>query len=882
MRQLFFLVFYLSISANLFAQSNVPGPGACGNPFNKKSVNPLNGNGSLGQIYNNSACGLNYVHGDQLIETRTQGYGFNTNGTGLPTTITITGLPACNTIVQAYLWYFASYQSASAPTTSVNITNPIGGNNVYNNVTPAGTSGDVCWAETGTAVYRADVTTNISGNGVYTINLTGFSNPNWEVDGATLFIIYRDLSATYQGSIIINDGDMACGSFNGYANPQSQTMSGFNVCAASNNASAFAIAADMQGNINGGQHPATLNGATANYPNNFWCFDQTNTSVTAGQTTAQFTEDGLGFDCYIFGVIGLYYQTTTCTTCTPSAISLTVTPTNSTCGNPNGSAVAVASGTSPPFTYLWSTGATTTSISNLAAGSYTATVTNAVGCSTVQTFSISTSVGPNVSFTTTPSICTASNGSATLTASGGAAPYTYAWITPANTTTTVTGLASGTYSVAVSDASGCSNTYTTTVPLTMNTVSVTPAQINDLCFGSSNGSASATPSGGTAPYTYAWSNGSVTSAISNLIAQTYSVTITDSNGCTQTASVTITQPTALTATASVVNNALCFNSTDGSAIAGGAGGTAPYTYGWTPTGQNTQTATGLSAGTYNVIVTDANGCTNPQTVNITQPAIITLSNTTTIASCGISDGSATATAAGGTAPYTYLWLGVNPAQTSQTLTNVPAGTYNAVVTDANGCNMQMSVTVPSTGPPVANFLNNPDTVSLLDASIYFLDISTNAYTWFWNFGDSNDPTTSIQQNPIHTYSDTGIYCITLIIADAGGVCRDTTIHCIKVEAPFTFYIPNAFTPNSDGINEMFTGMGTYIKEYKIWIFDRWGNLIWKCQTNGEPQLAPNCNWDGKVKRRGDIVEEDVYVWKVEIVDTNGKQHKYIGHVSMVK
>ena len=789
-------------AASSFAQNG--GPGACG--FNSSLSKdhtplPLDGNQLLGQIYNVSNCGLNWVHGDVLIETRTQAYGFNTTGTGLPTTINITGIPSCNVIERAYLWYFASFQSASAPSTSVNITNPIGGNNIYPGNNPVGLSGDVCWQEVGTAVYRADVTTNISGNGNYAINITGFTNPNWEVDGATLLIIYRDLGATYQGSMVINDGNMACGAFNAYANPQSSTMSNVNACANSTFGQAFAIVADMQGNINGGNHPATLNGVVGNYPNNFWCFDQTNTTVTAGQATAQFQEDGLGLDCYIFGVMGLYYQTTTCTTCVPTSLSVNATGVPTACNGNNGSATATATGPQSPFTYLWSNGATTTSISNLAPGNYTITVTDAVGCVSTDTVNIAASTGPAVTFTTTAASCNgASDGTATVTASGGVAPYTYAWTTnPVQATQTATGLAAGTYSVFVSDATGCSATYTTS----------------------------------------------------------------------------ITQPTAVTLTATVVNNALCNGIFDGSATATAGGGTGPYNYLWS-NGQATQTSTGLAAGNYSVTATDAAGCTTVQSVTITEPAPIILSQTTTTASCGIADGSATVTAAGGTAPYSYIWL-TTPVQSTQTINNIPTGVYNVLVTDVNGCNQTMTINVPSLGPPVADFIFYPETVDLLDASILFTDLSSNANTWLWDFGDPLNPSASVQQNPSHTYTDTGMYCITLIIVDPGGVCKDTITKCIRVKAPFTFYVPNAFTPNGDGFNEMFMAMGTYIKTFDLDIFDRWGNHIFESTDIMK-------GWDGKVKDgpSNKISQEDVYVWKIRITDANNKQHNYIGHVNLVK
>ena len=870
MKNIFSLTFLLLIAAIIFAQNGVPG--ACGT--NHKNPSPLNGSTFLGMTYNHSECGLNYVEAHQIVETRYNASALPQNmGSGLPATLVVTGLPNCNTILQAYLWYNVSYQEASPPATTVNFTNTIP---ATSNIpaTNIGIDQDKCWLETGTVNYRADVTAGISGNGNYIVNITGLSNPDWEIDGMELIIIYKDNGATYQGSFVIWDG---CITMKGL--PSSQTMTGFTACAAGANAKAFTLSSDHQDNVGGNLHPTTLNGATSNFPNAFWCFDIANTTVTSGQTSASYGMDGPGNDCYDWSIMGLYYQTTSCVTCTPSAVSLTVTPTPSTCGAPNGSAIATATTSNPPLTYSWSTGATTSAINNLAAGSYTCTVTSATSCSIVQTFTITTSVGPAVTFTTTPSICNASNGSATLTASGGSAPYTYGWITtPAQISPTASGLMAGTYSVLVGDASGCSATYTVAVPLVVNTFSVTPAQTNVKCFGSNNGSANATPSGGAAPYSYAWSTtpAQTTPSISNISAGNYSVTITDANGCTKTATFIIMQPAALTTTTSVVNNTKCHLSSDGNAATNPSGGTAPYIYGWTPTGQNTQTASGLMAGTYSAVVTDSSGCIVSSPVIITQPTAISLTQTVANASCGVSNGSASVSATGGTGAYTYLWL-TSPVQITPTVSNLASGIYTVLVTDANGCNQSMPVNVSAAGPPTALFTNNPDTVNLLDAVIYVSDHSINASTWLWNFGDPNNPTTSSTQNPSHTYSDTGVYCITLIVTDPGGVCKDTTTHCLKVESPYTFYIPNCFTPNGDGFNEIFLGEGTYIKSFHILIFDRWGNKIFESYDILK-------GWDGKVQggSSGSLVQEDVYVWKINIVDSNDKKHDYIGRVTMIK
>jgi gliding motility-associated-like protein len=277
------------------------------------------------------------------------------------------------------------------------MTNPNSVNSNTNAVI-SGTGPSKCWGETGSAVYRADVTSQISGNGNYTINLTGFSNPTWEVDGITLFIIYKDPGATYQGNMVINDGNIT-----GIGSASSQTMNFTAACGNSTTCTAFLIQSDMQSNINGNQHPSTLNGLLGNFPNTFWCFDATtSTSVSSGQNTSNFGTDGLGADCYTWGVMGLYFQTS-CSTCVPSSpnpINLNMSFVNASCGQNNGSATANASGGIPPYTYSWIPGGQTTqTITGIGGGTYVVIVSDSLGCVAAVDTVVLGGIAPNANFT---------------------------------------------------------------------------------------------------------------------------------------------------------------------------------------------------------------------------------------------------------------------------------------------------------------------------------------------------------------------------------------------------------------------------------------------------------------------------------------------------
>ena len=206
------------------------------------------------------------------------------------------------------------------------------------------------------------------------------------------------------------------------------------------------------------------------------------------------------------------------------------------CGNADGSATVSVSGGSPGYTFLWANGDTTATITNLAAGSYVVTVTDDNGCSVNTTVPISNFGAPSGAISITNVRCFGeNNGAIDLTISGGVAPFSFIWSTGA-TTEDLTGLAAGSYEVTVTASNGCILTEVVTIqaPALLVTTTSTSPEI----FGN-DGSAQVTPTGGTAPYAYLWSNGEQTATISGITAGTYSVTVTDANGCTTQDSVTV-------------------------------------------------------------------------------------------------------------------------------------------------------------------------------------------------------------------------------------------------------------------------------------------------------------------------------------------------------
>jgi hypothetical protein len=709
-----------------------------------------------------NACGLNYTEATVLTETRTAGYGFNMGGTGFPTTLSITGIPSiyCSTVAKAYVYLGVSYTEATPPPASITLTNPAA---VVTTVPASmrGAAQPVCWGEIGTATYRADVTSLITGNGNYNVDVSGFANKNWEIDGVTLFIVYQDHTVSYSGSIQINDGDI------GYTMLEdSSVQRGFNVCASSANATAFAMLGDMQANVSGGVNTETYNGTTVTFPNNFWNYCSIPTSVYAGQdsvTYMTYTNDN-GQDCYFLGVTGLYWQNTTCTTCTPvvTTMTLTCSSTPVTCGN-NGTASVTVAGATGPLTYSWSNGETTSTATGLTPGSYSVSVSDGNTCASGSTTVGNT--GMALSSTIIPAGCL-SLGSATINATGGISPYTYLWAPMGQTTATATGLSQGSYTVNVTDNAGCSLYDTVLISNSSTAISLSIATVPSYTCPYSLGSATVTVYTGKAPFTYSWSNGQTSSHATGLSAGTNSVTVQDSNGCSAMDTTVITNiATTMSVTVGWTYAVTC-PAIPGTAEVYVITGTAPFTYLWSPGGQTTDSISGLSGGSYTVTVHDANGCSITAVDSV--PVISSVITGGAYASpyiCPAVEGTAYANITNGNPPFTYLWT--PGGQTTSGITGLTAGTYTVQVTDSTGCSQTFSTSVSSSS---VSFYVTGAPLSIIPGDSFYLNAVCNTSgTYSWSpAGSLTNPNI---QYPVATPTVTTTY--TCIVTTPCGMYSDT-------------------------------------------------------------------------------------------------------------
>ncbi|MEX2589053.1 MAG: gliding motility-associated C-terminal domain-containing protein, partial [Chitinophagales bacterium] len=378
----------------------------------------------------------------------------------------------------------------------------------------------------------------------------------------------------------------------------------------------------------------------------------------------------------------------------PAVLSASITDTTmvSCNGECDASATVTPAGGTGPYSYIWSDGQTDSIATGLCVGNFSVTVSDANLCDTIINVTITEPAVLTASITDTLHlVCNGECiGEATVTPSGGTAPYTFAW-SDGQTDSIATSLCAGTYDVTVSDANGCDTIINVDIiepPLLTASISDT---VMISCGGLCDGSATATPTGGTPPYTFAWSDGQTDSIATGLCAGAYDVTVSDANACDTVISVTITEPPVLTALISDTTMISCNGTCDGEATVTPSGGTSPYAFAWSD-GQTDSIATGLCADFYTVIITDGNGCDTTVSVNITEPAILTasISDTTHVSCNGECDGLATVSASGGTVPYTYNW---SNGDTASVISELCAGTYTVTVSDANACDTIISVEI---------------------------------------------------------------------------------------------------------------------------------------------------------------------------------------------
>lgn len=571
----------------------------------------------------------------------------------------------------------------------------------------------------------------------------------------------------------------------------------------------------------------------------------------------------------------------------PSAPAVTINSTPSTSCAGDGTATIFTTfnlvGNANDYTYSWSNSASTgATATNLPAGMTTVTVTDINGCQAIDSVLITGS--PTVSITAMPVIntgCGTSVGQITAAATGDAAGYTYQWSPNAGgqTTALITGLGLGTYTVTVTGISNGCTAVGTAIVQENGALNVIGFNVTNPTCGGSDGDITVLTIGAVGTLNYLWSDAQVTNPATGLAAGAYSVTVTDAtSGCSSIGDTTLVQPT-LTASFTAQNNPSC-NLSNGSITVTGVvtdGPSGPFTYLWSD-GQTTATATGLTAGVaYSCDVT-YQGCTvnvGPLTMTSSTLQIAITDKDDIICNGDLSSYANVTLLTGDSASTTYLW---SNGATTQNISGMAAGTYTVTATSGS-CTVTQSITVVDVILTVNTWIGNPGvqtaTMQVNDVIAINGGVTTNhanpVYSWtesnpaYVDITDSTAIATDATAN-----AENGITVLTFT-ANAGP-CTATGSVEITVESYLG--MPTAFTPNGDGINDLFqpAGLLTSNKVLQFKIYNRWGQLIYNDNVNHF--------WDGTFQ--GVPQPQDIYIYVFEYVPTVGNPVLIRGEFTLIR
>jgi subtilisin-like proprotein convertase family protein len=483
-----------------------------------------------------------------------------------------------------------------------------------------------------------------------------------------------------------------------------------------------------------------------------------------------------------------------------------ISPENCTSGD--GEISLSVSGGNNNYTYLWSNSETEASISGLSAGTYTCQITDGTGCSiTTNPIQITSNTGSFslLSIIPTDANCSSQNGSIEVEVTGGESPITYDW-SNGGTTQDISSLASGIYSLTITDNNGCIIETETNVGVSSGTLGISQALLTHESCSNQNGAIQITTQGGVPDYSYQWSNGGTTEDLTNLHAGTYSVQVMDVNGCSTTANFTINnQSSAFTISNTNIQNEVC-GSQSGSIYITTSGGNAPYNYSWS-NGATTEDLSNLNAGSYTLEVTDTYGCSTSGTYAvINETGGLSLESTLVDETCGQNNGSISITTTGGTAPLSFTW---DNGQETDNIADLEAGNYTLLLEDALGCTVDYSGTIQNitNGLSLALDTKTDETCGGSNGSIDVLVTGVSGtVTYLWSNGLTTQNLSAIEAGTYTLTATDELNCSVTI--------TETIVNNTGNLALSFSNIGNESCNNQSGfIDVEFTGDGGYIYEW---------------------------------------------------------------------
>lgn len=533
-----------------------------------------------------------------------------------------------------------------------------------------------------------------------------------------------------------------------------------------------------------------------------------------------------------------------------------------------------------PFTYIWinpqqdSVGSGPVyQVNNLTSnnfGVWEVLVIDDNGCESLEFINLDLGPGPDLDITPVGEECFGDeNGMATVVPTSGAAPYSYSWSPSGQNGAVATGLPGGTQTVTVTDDDGCVTTESVVIP-SADQLFINPSSTPSSCT-TDDGTATANASGGAGGFTYVWDDpsGQSTATATGLGAGPYTVIATDQNDCSISGTVQVNNvnPPNIIMLDSV--NVSCFDGSDGSARGTGNLGTPGYTYEWSPSGGTDSIATGLSAGTYTLTVTDAAGCEVSASVTLEEPDSIVLNATSTDAECGLYNGAASASASGGTGSFSFNWS--NGANTAD-ISDLTSGAYTVTVTDQNFCTASETVNVDVVGNLAISISASQTLIDPGQNVQLEVDLLNGATDGSYSWTPNTDITCTNCSNPTVSPEDNITYVVGVTTADG---CTATDSISIEIIEPCAeFFLPNTFTPNGDGENDEFCFFGQEcVESYHLVVFNRWGEIVFESKDEAE------C-WNGEFNDQA--LNTGSFAFKLMITSTEGEEVIKSGKITLIR
>ncbi|MDX9695713.1 MAG: gliding motility-associated C-terminal domain-containing protein, partial [Bacteroidales bacterium] len=534
----------------------------------------------------------------------------------------------------------------------------------------------------------------------------------------------------------------------------------------------------------------------------------------------------------------------------------------------NGSATISIHGGISPYSIIWNTTPVQNNgtASSLSAGTYQASIIDSIGT----TYSVSVLITQPPTITPTISgsniLCYGQNsGNAQISVSGGVPPYTYLWNTGANSNI-INNITAGIYFVTVTDSHSC--TIQDTITITEPSIISLTSNIETPACQNNTGSIQITAIGGIAPYSYLWNNGMDSNLIENLGSGIYSCTVTDENGCSKskTDTLNIINPMSIEQISSIMETCDLQN---GSITVTIQNGVPPYHYHWN-NGVTTGTdLTNLNSGYYQITITDQNQCTDTTCIFIELFDIQAFIESITPSVCGRNDGAVSIRVEGGSGNYEFNWYNIIHFNNNYAY-NLAGGQYNVSIKDLD-CIDTINFIINEIHKPIACFETSTNIGLMINQSFLSTNCSQYATHYHWEFGDG---ISSSNQNPSHFYNESGVKEITLIASNDYD-CVDSVKKSVIVNEVSIIYIPNSFTPNNDGLNDIFKPECSFVREdgYSLKIFNRWGEEIF---YSNEILLG----WDGNYK--GQAAPAGTYSYIILYENLFGQQFKKIGSINIIR